>query len=525
MILPQSQPSLTHVSMWTDESGWKRVTAIEVAKEHPVGSVSARSGLFSCDLCHQEVAFVNSDIYAPHFRHSSAAADKTCPERTFANGAMPIFEAKIHTLPIKIKIEFSKFELFLGLIPLPQGLSDLKRQRVTISSKRENSKKWVYNLSERSNQGMTTWLSVGSVPEEEYTLSFSEQDGAATYWPENVTGIAESGRLFDKKTGKILPNDADVEVGHLYWLLSKTHPGTNIKISNMNGIISKQVVASVSQNHYWSIYEIAATKFTGTAATFFRKYGANLTKEPISITPLWPPCISYPYLIYHMGNEVDLCLRGGSNIRAIPFPAVSIKQSMEEQARLLQVQTKGRQQLISVGRSTVLKYTYLWETKEIKKGRLPQCKITDVHQRKLDGETYTVLPAGKELIISVDFDGFAVLKQDERIINRIDLPADGMTRVPVAHLGITVEIFQGLDPIRKIDFLKAKSTIATSQMDTALVLKLNACKGEDIPFSHFYGALVHRMKDYPKTSMWLRRKIQDGSIPYDALVLLKKQFR
>ena len=35
--------SLTHVCMWTDK-GWKRISAVEAAKLHPGGTVSARSG-------------------------------------------------------------------------------------------------------------------------------------------------------------------------------------------------------------------------------------------------------------------------------------------------------------------------------------------------------------------------------------------------------------------------------------------------------------------------------------------------
>lgn len=42
--------SLTHVCMWSDH-GWKRITAEQAARLHPGGTVSARSGLFMCELC------------------------------------------------------------------------------------------------------------------------------------------------------------------------------------------------------------------------------------------------------------------------------------------------------------------------------------------------------------------------------------------------------------------------------------------------------------------------------------------
>lgn len=71
--------SLTHVCVWS-KNGWERITPEEVAREHSRGGVSARSGIFMCSLCGQYVTFFNGRVQAPHFRHSSAEADKSCPE-------------------------------------------------------------------------------------------------------------------------------------------------------------------------------------------------------------------------------------------------------------------------------------------------------------------------------------------------------------------------------------------------------------------------------------------------------------
>ena len=53
--------SLTHVCMWSD-NGWKRITAEQAARLHPGGTVSARSGLFMCELCGQYVTLTDGDI-------------------------------------------------------------------------------------------------------------------------------------------------------------------------------------------------------------------------------------------------------------------------------------------------------------------------------------------------------------------------------------------------------------------------------------------------------------------------------
>ena len=52
--------SLTHVCVWSSK-GWTHITPEEVARSHPGGSVSARSGLFMCELCGQYVRFVDGD--------------------------------------------------------------------------------------------------------------------------------------------------------------------------------------------------------------------------------------------------------------------------------------------------------------------------------------------------------------------------------------------------------------------------------------------------------------------------------
>lgn len=74
--------SLTHVCMWSDH-GWKRITAEQAARLHPGGTVSARSGLFMCELCGQYVTLTDGDINVRYFKHSAYEKSKDCPERTF----------------------------------------------------------------------------------------------------------------------------------------------------------------------------------------------------------------------------------------------------------------------------------------------------------------------------------------------------------------------------------------------------------------------------------------------------------
>ena len=54
--------SLTHVCVWSSK-GWTHIAPEEVARSHPGESVSARSGLFMCELCGQYEKSYVSDAY------------------------------------------------------------------------------------------------------------------------------------------------------------------------------------------------------------------------------------------------------------------------------------------------------------------------------------------------------------------------------------------------------------------------------------------------------------------------------
>ena len=69
---------LSHVLMWTEEHGYRRVTPDEATLLYPE-KVSARSGLFICEICKERVTFTAEGRQARHFRHDSAALNKKHP--------------------------------------------------------------------------------------------------------------------------------------------------------------------------------------------------------------------------------------------------------------------------------------------------------------------------------------------------------------------------------------------------------------------------------------------------------------
>ena len=130
--------ALTHVCVW-GKNGWRRINIEEAAKLHPYGSVSARSGLFMCELCGQYVTMTQANIRDSYFKHSRSEDDKNCPERSFGQ---PSFQETYNTLrkksrgmPVKLVIlNDEKFKFQVGFSALPiEGIDRSERFSIYIN--------------------------------------------------------------------------------------------------------------------------------------------------------------------------------------------------------------------------------------------------------------------------------------------------------------------------------------------------------------------------------------------------------
>lgn len=200
--------SLTHVCMWT-EHGWKKITANEAARLHPGGTVLAASGLFICELCRQYVILTEGERNVRHFRHKVSELSKDCPDRTFGSSASMTFEAREYELPIRIcNITGNQFDLELGLLYVPAViLQEQKIQQVIIQPIGVQDNQYVYSFK-RLNEERLTYVYIGNIPAPNYKLI--TDDALRSFWPKYVKGIDHSGSLFVEKSGKKLPDDADV---------------------------------------------------------------------------------------------------------------------------------------------------------------------------------------------------------------------------------------------------------------------------------------------------------------------------
>ena len=427
--------SLTHVCVWS-KNGWKRITPEEVAREHSRGGVSARSGIFMCSLCGQYVTFFNGRVQAPHFRHSSAEADKSCPERMYVHGYDYTYAAGEHELPIRIvNVTDYGFEFELGLLAVPRiVLNQQEKKNVTVIPSDKAMTPFVYSF-ERLNAESITYVSIGEYPCESYTV-ISSDEIEKTYWPRVVEGIKRSGSLFSGETGRMLTDDADVVVGKCYYLLSTRRP-----YDIYNGISIKTVLKKSASWTTWYLSKVSVIDFTESAAKFFLNYHCRLTSDPISIQPIWPVYVQSPYIIQNSGETTWFHIRGQGvqsqgEIVTKTYPAAPMLYYTSDEGKVYSIEINERQQLISTGRAKVLEYTYLWKKELKERSGRPIVTITDVKGNALKSGLENELPVNHIIRILAPFDGVVQIKSNGYVIEKILLKAETAIEYSNVQYGI-----------------------------------------------------------------------------------------
>lgn len=500
--------------MWT-EHGWKKITANEAARLHPGGTVSAASGLFMCELCGQYVILTEGERNVRHFRHKVSELSKDCPDRTFGPTACMTFEAREYELPIRIcNITGSQFDLELGLLYVPATvLQEQKIQQVVIRPVGVQDDQYVYSFK-RLNEERLTYVYIGSIPAPNYKLITG--DALRNFWPEYVKGIDHSGSLFAEKTGKKLPDGADVQVGESYLLLctKKIYPGSpDIEISK---VCEKRV-----SKYTWYIYKIKAIVFSEKTARFFWELHCRLTESQLFLNAIWPICIRTPYVILHDRAQLFMHMHGGDDIVEKTFPAATMKRfsCSGENGKVIRMDCNGRQQLISVGRTKVLEYTYFWRKQLNSMTPAPVVEISDIHGNILSVDVQYELPVKRMMCVSAEYDGTVVISEDGIVQEKRMLKASGKIEIENIHFGIEIKVMQGLDVVRVVRFKRNVSEISTYDFD--IVRRLTSFHGKLIPIAHRIGATAEQLEQYPEVKKWLCKKIRDGYMPEDALRYFK----
>jgi len=505
--------SLNHVSMWS-KHGWVHVTAEQASMLHPGGTVSAHSGLFMCELCGQYVILTDGAVRDRYFKHSASEANKNCPERTFGASYVPTYNASEHELPIKLIVDASKFRFEIGLIYVPSSI--IKAQEVqAITVKLDSGKQFVFSF-ERLNSNSITYFPLGSEPSKYYTIETTDE--LSTFWPRKVRGVANTGSVFDGKTGKLLPLDADVQVCNKYYLLTTN---SFIRYRLCKGISiakkSEQRVGWVT----WYLYEVEANELCEDAAKFFLNYHCRLTDTPMELIPVWPIHIQTPYVLKHDSKNIIMHISGARKVTPKSFPNATIyTHGCPDGSQVISAFCNDRQQLISAGSANVLQYLYLWRSPLTATADLAAVDVRDKQGAIINDGEQSELPERETVIIFSPFDGVVLVKKEKKVIEKIAMPAGKKIVLNQIRFGQTIQIAVGLDVVWEVVY--KKPVLTSHSNDSLLYQKLCSLKGASTSIPHSFGAIIEKLYDYPKTRSWVSKAIRQGYAPENAIKYLRR---
>lgn len=493
---------LTHVCMWS-KRGWDPVTAEEAAHMHPGGTVAARSGLFMCSLCGQYVTLTDGNVRDRYFKHSKEELSKDCPDRSSSYSSGTSFIAGQHELPIRLVMHSAdSFEFEIGLLPIPEGVPFDRKKQVSIIPRYTNDEPYVYSLS-RLQRDRVTYLSVGSTPASKYQISVDQE---VVFWPSCIEGISTSGTLFDGKSCKKIPYDADVQINCEYYLLTTRDTCTYDRSVQVEGICTKYIAG-----HYWRLYRVCGKAMTEFAAKFFLELHCRLTENPIEVFPIWPATVQTPYFIHHDTDEIVLYLQGQARAKAFPSSSIREYACMNKNGKVVALTPHGRQQLISAGRTKVLRYTYLWRDKLDCQAEVPKVKVTNLLGEMLESGLSSEIPMKSRITAEASCDGFVTIEKDDTLIERRDLYAGRKIDIQGIQFGYQIKIYQGLDCVWEVLYKRRKKE-KLNYDEQEILSKLKTSHGKMMPIPHTIGSTAEKLGDYPLIKRWLYQKIRKGSV-------------
>lgn len=509
---------LTHVCMWSSQS-WKKITAYEAAQLFPNGA-SAHSGLFMCELCGQYVSLTNGTVQSRHFRHSAKEQNKDCEDRSDIYSYSYYFRAEAHDLPIRIKIINNvKFTLEMGFIPVAkETLTELSGHFILIDGGNETKDKYTYS-TDRILPEQVNYLSIGSVPQKEYRVTVRpDVDKITSYWPSKIEGIDPKGTIFDGKTGKKLQYDSDVVVNREYLMMIGGYG-----LSYPSDLLISEKCAARVGSVTWRIYSVVAKSFSEKTAKFFLDHHCRLTDEPVKMYPIWPMHVSSPYVVFHNAKEMYIYFNGNAETNLAPHG--SIKPFPSTNPKVLLISSSERQQLLSAGRTRVLKYTYFWHRELKQKASLPAVKVKDFNGDPIDGGILSKLPAKRTIIIIPQVDGFVEIINDGVVVERYKLICEKEFLLDNINLRYTIKIYQGCDIAWSARFVE-KTDRSREELDDRLMQKLVKCTGPRIDVTQStYGVFMKMLKDMPKTKRWLYTQNRKRSMTEQAYKILMSELR
>ena len=495
-----SDLTLKHVCMWT-VNGWKRITPDEAPLD----------GLFMCELCGQYVNLAAGEIRIWHFRHKSVYDDKTCPERTHGSFYDIIAKPREHGLPIRLLLSGGKLMFELGLPRIPKSILEKYRDtKITII--RADGKAIPYS---HSSMGMT-YINVGNLLSGDCCIN--APDVLGFFLPKRVKGIHFNklirGYIFDKRTGKQLPIDSDVQMDKKYYLLTQENINYHMDIE----------CRIVREYGIHKLYEVSAKRLSRASAGFFLRYRYWLNDDPMRLNIVWPLHIEAPYTVMHNKNYAIFFLDGirRASVKTLSEYGKVASSANEKVLRVPANQT----QIIAVCVSSVIQYFCL--VREEMNHTLSRPELVqkiDVRDGRngiiVQGEQ-SGTPAGGVVTVRTPFDGFALVRRNGELPDKHKLFAGECCSIQGMQYASEITIFQGLDKVFHASFVKAEADDDNDDEDDALLAKLRGFRGNLVSVPCSLGGAAEKLSGFPRVREWLYESARRGEISEQAVKLLRR---
>lgn len=494
--------ALRYVSVWNGEHGWQPTTAEAIA-----ASQSGRRQ-FRCEICGQVAEHRNGEKNRPcfaHYRNSNPCVDKMTSR---GGNGYSTSNPLGFSLPFRVRICGSDITASIGFLPmaLDDGILPVK---IFVNNQEIRR----YTDPSRFSPEKTTYLSVGDALAEQYQLSYNEEKNFKHYWPLLVDGVSQSGTLFRRDgdmddeetiTIKRLPRRANVVVGKEYMLFSGTK-----NLHTPSDVTQSLYRPAMVRGGYW-IHRVMAMRLSWDADAFFRFFDARLTDLTAELTEIYPFAARSPLVLIHTAEQVWFYKSKGDIAGHLEvFP----QKSVTDQGQQIFAVGSDLQQILSVsrfeGRTSVLRYLMLRKVKEIPYApRQTFVQVFDERDNEIKSGDYATLPAHRTLSVRAEFDGHIDVLKDGFLINRISIDnADSKTHFDVEY-NRTYRIYQGGDRVFELSYHSRRKSEAFN--DEVTLQKLKTFKGQPVPIVHTFGAIAVRLKDMPKTKIWIMRQLHLG---------------
>jgi hypothetical protein len=369
-------PALKNVVMWDDDH-WEPVTAETASKLVGGIHISAGQDFFRCALCKQSVLLTrDTGVNQPHFRHQRGEDDQPCEDRVKSGVCSQSSDSKALRnirLPLRCRQDGESFSLQLGIYQA--GIRALLESQQNAACESINLS--AYEAKIRSGGTLVarlgldligeegfSWLDLGSEPLCSYTLYLCDGNGKDQI-SHKVGGFSQNENyLFSSVSGKLLPFDADVEIGCPYLaMVSRLSTESFFHAAAQASVDIKKVL----DTGMFSVLKVTGRELTLKTADFFGLFNARLTDKPVRMLSLWPPVVKGPYSIEcqkTLGRIQQLIYVVGSDVSTLLYPSRGLQHRVGEShgrkgGKLHWLNIPDRRVMISSGRFSVLKYQFI----------------------------------------------------------------------------------------------------------------------------------------------------------------------